>query len=132
MVHSQSVPNSPSIQRAAETSPSASSLQQQLGAAAPTTNGSSNFTFDNVMLTATPTHISPSDLNSGKVTCCTCICRCVMDMTFCFGTGTSQEARDEKEKTEAFSRLHQGKTHGCNTNANFKFCSTQDYTFGSF
>lgn len=24
-------------------------------------------------------------------------------------TGTSQEARDEKEKTEAFSRLHQGK-----------------------
>lgn len=26
-----------------------------------------------------------------------------------FGIGTSQEARDEKEKTEAFSRLHQGK-----------------------
>ena len=118
------------MQRAGEPSPSASSLRQKLGAPVPTTNSTSNFPFDNVMLTATPTHISSSDLNSGKVTCNTCIHRCV-NMTS-FGTGTSQEARDEKEKTEAFSRLHQGREYMAVIQMqHFKFCPTQDCTFGN-
>ena len=73
VVHSQSVPNSPSIQRAAESSPSASNFQQKLAnghcSTAPitTTNGTSNFTFDNVVIAPPPTQISPTDLNSGKL-----------------------------------------------------------------
>lgn len=35
------------------------------------------------------------------------------------GIGTSQEARDEKEKAEAFSRLHQGKKHRFITSVEF-------------
>lgn len=112
--HSQSVPSSPSIQqRVTEPLASTASLQQQFSnghcSTTPTPNtatGAGNFTFDNISLTTTSTHIPPCDLNSGNFLNIH-IHSYIMDPVF--DIGTSQEARDEKEKTEAFSRLHQGK-----------------------
>jgi len=71
--------------------------RQQIGSGHCNTTPASNFTFD-----VLPT---PCDLNIGNVTCCTP----VLGIILCFVIGTSQEAREEKEKTEAFSRLHQGR-----------------------
>lgn len=100
--HSQSVPTSPSIHRAAESSPPpVTSLQQQFSnsycrTAPPTTGGASNFSFDNIV---PPT----CDISTGNVTL---LLICIIDILF--GIGTSQEEREEREKNEAFSRLHQG------------------------
>ena len=88
---SQSVPSSPSIHRVTE-SLTSNTHRQQIGSGhcntTPASAGTSNFTFD-----VLPT---PCDLNIGNVTCCIP----VLGIILCFVIGTSQEAREEKEKTD--------------------------------